>query len=64
MVSIYGKKSTIAVDITNDGIFPFKPEKYGSTITITRTMPDSGFESYSLKNGNGEIISTSYRILL
>ncbi|XP_072747857.1 structural maintenance of chromosomes protein 6 [Anoplolepis gracilipes] len=52
-----GKNSaTIEITLINKGDSAFKPDIYGDTITVVRTIGNTS--SYKIKNWRGEIIST------
>ncbi|CAG9858163.1 unnamed protein product [Phyllotreta striolata] len=60
----FGQSSaSINIELHNEGSMAYKPEVYGNTITVIRTISSSGSSTYKLKSVNGETISTSTREL-
>ncbi|XP_012539107.1 structural maintenance of chromosomes protein 6 isoform X2 [Monomorium pharaonis] len=55
-----GRNSAIVeITLVNEGDSAYKPDVYGDTITVTRTIRTSGTSStYKIKNWRGEIISS------
>jgi chromosome segregation ATPase len=47
----------VTITLKNCGHEAFRPEEYGSTITITRSFTQNGSSSYKIKNQQGKIVS-------
>ncbi|XP_012263077.2 structural maintenance of chromosomes protein 6 [Athalia rosae] len=52
-----GKSSaSVEISLVNEGALAYKPNVYGDTITVVRTIGSSS--GYKLKNADGEVVST------
>lgn len=64
MIKTGESSATIEVHISNDGSDAYEYGKYGNRIVVVRQIAASGSSTYKLKNGSGNVISTSRAELL
>ncbi|CAG9762184.1 unnamed protein product [Ceutorhynchus assimilis] len=59
-----GKPSgSVEIQLHNEGAMAFRPNIYGNSITIIRNLSSTGSGSYRIKSANGDVISTSSKLV-
>lgn len=63
LVRIGQPRSSIEIDLSNEGDDAYQPDIYGNRITVVRQISSAGASSYKIVAANGNVVSKSHSAL-